>query len=253
MKLDGKVAVVTGASSGMGYAISQLFVKEGANVVAVARRKERLEELAESVAAGPGRLAIFVGDVSTREANEGMLDFAIAEFGKLDILINNAGLMDDMMPVGEIEDDLWEKIQKVNVYGPMSACRSAVNIMMKQESGGNIVNIASVGGLFGSRAGIAYTASKHALIGMTKNIGFTYADKNIRCNAVCPGGVETEVGVGIQNPSELGMAKMMSGAGTMPRQGKASEIASVVLFLVSDDASFVNGTALTADAGWTAY
>lgn len=253
MKLKGRVAVVTGASSGMGYAISQLFVKEGAKVVAVARRKERLEELAKSVEGEAGKLAIYVGDVSTREANEGMLDFALKEFGRLDILVNNAGLMDDMMPVGEVTDELWDKIQKLNVYGPMCACRSAVKIMLEQEGGGCIVNTASVGGLFGHRAGIAYTASKHALVGMTKNIGFAYGDKNIRCNAVCPGGVDTEVGVGIQHPSQLGMAKMMSGAGTMPRQGKASEVAKVVLFLASDDASFVNGTTLTADAGWTAY
>lgn len=253
MKLEGKIAVVTGASSGMGREISKLFVKEGATVIAVARRKERLEELCEETKDCAGKVVAFPGDISKREVNEEMIDLAVKEYGSIDILVNNAGIMDEMTPISELNDELWEKVQKVNVYGPMCASRKAVNEMIEQENGGTIVNIASVGGLMGCRAGISYTASKWALVGMTKNIAFTYADKNIRCNAVCPGGVATEVAVNMKNPSQLGMGKAISGAANAPRTGKPEEIAKAVLFLACDDSSLINGVAMAADAGWTAY
>lgn len=253
MKLEGKVAVVTGASSGMGREIAKLFAEEGAIVIAVARRKERLEELREAAKGFAGEIVPFPGDISSREVNEEMIDLAVKEYGAIDILINNAGIMDEMTPITELEDDLWDKVQKVNVYGPMCASRKAVSEMVKQENGGVIVNVASVGGLGGCRAGTSYTASKWALVGMTKNIAFTYADQKIRCNAICPGGVATEVGVNISNPSPLGLARTMSGAANAPREGKAEEIATAVLFLACDDSSLINGVAMAADAGWTAY
>lgn len=253
MKLEGKVAVVTGASSGMGREIAKLFAKEGATVIAVARRKERLEELCNAVSDCAGKIVAFPGDISSKEVNDAMIDLAVKEYGSIDILINNAGIMDEMTPVSEVSDELWERVQKVNVYGPMCASRAAVNAMMKQEKGGVIVNVASVGGLGGCRAGTSYTASKWALVGMTKNIAFTYADQNIRCNAICPGGVATEVGVNISNPSPLGLGRTMSGASNAPREGRAEEIATAVLFLACDDSSLINGVAMAADAGWTAY
>lgn len=253
MKLEGKIAVVTGASSGMGREITKLFAQEGATVIAVARRKERLDEIVEQTKECAGNVIAYSGDISSKEVNEKMIDYAIDHFGKLDILVNNAGIMDEMMPIHELEDELWDKIQKVNVYGPMCACRKAVTVMMDQENGGSIVNVSSVGGLHGSRAGLAYTASKHALVGMSKNIGFMYAKNGIRCNALCPGGVNTEVTVNVSHPSSFGIEKAMSGMGANPRTGEAIEIAKAVLFLASEDASFINGTTLTADAGWTAY
>lgn len=253
MKLEGKIAVVTGASSGMGREITKLFAKEGAIVIAVARRKERLEEIVEQSAGCAGKVIAFPGDISNKEVNESMITYALDHYGKLDILVNNAGIMDEMMPIHELEDELWDKIQKVNVYGPMCACRKAVTVMMAQENGGVIVNVASVGGLNGSRAGLAYTTSKHALVGMSKNIGFMYAKNNIRCNTVCPGSVNTEVIVNVSHPSAFGIGKAMSGMGANPRSGEAIEIANTVLFLASDDASFINGTTVTADGGWTAY
>ena len=164
---------------------------------------------------------------------------------------SNAGIMDEMMPIGELTDDIYQSVMEVNVYGPMCAMRKAVNVML-QQGGGVIINTASVAGLRGNRAGAAYTASKHAIIGMTKNTAFMYGDKNIRCNAICPGGVETEVGVHIKNPSELGMAKAMSGA-QFAKTGQPIDIAKVALFLASDNSSFVNGVAVAADGGWIAY
>lgn len=252
MKLEGKVAIVTGASSGMGRSISLLFAKEGASVVAVARRKEKLDELVAESNDFPGEILAFPGDILKKEDIEGMVDYAVEQFGKLDILVNNAGIMDEMMPVTEASDELWDRVIGVNLTGPFYSCRKAINQMLKQD-GGSIINIGSIGGLQGSRAGVAYTASKFGLTGLTKNIGFMYADKGIRCNVICPGAVNTEIGLGIKAPSELGMAKAMSGMGTNPRTGSPEEIADVALFLASNDSRFINGATIVADAGWTAY
>jgi NAD(P)-dependent dehydrogenase (short-subunit alcohol dehydrogenase family) len=255
MKLEGKTAVITGASAGMGQATALLFAKEGATVIAVARRQERLEELAaKAEAAGyAGKIIPYPGDVSLLEVNEGMIDKAVELTGKLDILVNNAGIMDNMIPIGELTDEQWDRVQKVNVYGPMCAMRKAVNQFLSQESAGNIVNIASVGGLNGGRAGAAYTASKFALVGMTKNTAFMYDDKNIRCNAVCPGGVATEIGSTMTNISRYGYGKMSRGNALMTKTGTSEEIANIVLFLASDESSLINGAALAADGGWTTY
>lgn len=253
MRMQGKIAVVTGASSGMGREIALLFAKEGATVIAVARREDRLKEIAQAAATFSGEIIPYAGDISLKEVNEGMIDLALQKFGKLDVLINNAGIMDEFIPVGEVTDEHWDKIQKVNLYGPMCSTRKAVNVMLKQENGGAIVNIGSVGGVNGCRAGAAYAAAKAGLVALTKNTAFMYANQKIRCNILCPGGVATEVGVNCAHPSELGFARAIAGASYMPRTGEASEIATATLFLASDDASLINGAVLVADAGWTAY
>lgn len=252
MKLKDKVVVVTGASSGMGKAIVEAFAKEGATIIAVARRAERLQDLVESTKAFPGKVVAFPGDISEKSVNEAMIDKAIEIGGKLDILVNNAGIMDEMTPIGEVSDALWNKVLSVNLNGPMYACRKAVQIM-KEQASGNIINIASVGGLQGSRAGACYTSSKFALVGLTKNIAFMYATSGIRCNAICPGGVDTEIGVNIQAPSEFGMGRVMTGTASAPRNGTAEEVANIALFLANKESSLINGVALAADAGWLAY
>ncbi|WP_288221397.1 SDR family NAD(P)-dependent oxidoreductase [uncultured Clostridium sp.] len=252
MKLLGKVAVVTGASSGMGKSIALLYAKEGASVIAVARRKEKLDEIVEMSKNYEGKIIAMQGDVSRKEDNEKMIDLAVKNFGKIDILVNNAGIMDEMMPVGEVEDELWSNVMNVNLNGPFYACRRAVNLMT-QQGGGNIINVGSIGGLNGCRAGVSYTASKYALLGLTKNIGFMYADKGIRCNIICPGGVESEIGVGTSHPSEFGFSRIRLGLGNVPRTGLPEEIATIALFLASDDSSLINGAEIVADAGWTAF
>jgi NAD(P)-dependent dehydrogenase (short-subunit alcohol dehydrogenase family) len=181
-----------------------------------------------------------------------MIDFSKETYGTLDILVNNAGIMDNFVPAGEVTDELWEKVFAVNVTGPMRAIRKALPIFSEKGSG-VIVNIASAGGLLGSRAGAAYTASKHAVVGLTKNVGFQYANLGIRCNAIAPGAVNTNIGTTIYNPSQFGMERAMAGMNLNPRVGEPGEIAKVALFLASDDSSFVNGAVIVADAGWTAY
>lgn len=254
MRFEGKSVVVTGASSGMGRQIAYDFAKEGATVVAVARRQERLAELAAQVEADglPGKILPFVGDVSSRETNDAMIDFAVEQTGKLDVLVNNAGIMDGFEPIGDISDERWEKVFAVNVNGPMYAMRKAVQVMLGQESRGIIVNVASIGGTNGARAGAAYTASKHALVGMTENTGYMYAHEGIRCNAICPGGVKTEIAGSMMADAginQFGMGRSMAGLDGEIRQAEPEELAAAVLFAASDEASFMTGACVKVDGG----
>lgn len=252
MKLEGKVAVVTGAGSGMGREIALLFAQEGAKVVVSDLNEQTAQETASQIQAAQGTATVVVSNVALEEDVQKMIDTAVNTYGTLDILVNNAGIMDGMVPVHELTDAQWERCFAVNTTGPMRAIRKALPIFMEKGQG-TIVNVASVGGLFGSRAGAAYTAAKHGVVGLTKNVGYHYAKSGIRCNAIAPGGVNTNIGVGAAQPNPFGMEKSMAGMAVMPRVGEPSEIAKVALFLASDDSSFVNGTVVTADAGWTAY
>ncbi len=249
MRFEGKTVLVTGASSGMGYSIALDFAKEGATVIAVARRKERLEELAEEAKAMAGRILPYSGDISSKETAEGMIDFALKECGKIDILVNNAGIMDEFKPIDEVTDEFWDNIMAVNLNGPFMAMRKAVQIMLKQETGGNIINISSIGGVCGARAGAAYTASKHAIVGITKNIAFMYAKRGIRCNAICPGGVETEVMNSQTDISKFGLSRVMEGLDASITPGKSEDISAAVLFIASDESKFTNGAAIVIDGG----
>ena len=249
MRFEGKCVVVTGASSGMGWRIALDLAAEGATVIAVARRKERLEELAKQAEKLPGQILPYQGDVSLQEVNDGMIDFAVENCGKLDVLINNAGVMDEFIPIGELTNETWDKIMKVNLDGPMFAMRKAVQVMCTQENGGNIVNIASIGGVRGCRAGAAYTASKHALIGLTENTAYMYTGNKIRCNVLCPGGVETEVMNSQTNISQHGMSRVMAGLDSSIAPGKPEDISSAVLYMASDDSRFMNGSTVVVDGG----
>jgi NAD(P)-dependent dehydrogenase (short-subunit alcohol dehydrogenase family) len=250
-KLENTCALVTGAASGIGKAIAVLFAQEGAKVVVADVNGEAAEEVAKQIR-HTGRHALGLAcDVSDPGQVKRLLEATIHEYGSLDILVNNAGIMDDFMPLEKVSDVLWEKILAINLNGPFYTCRLAIAQMLIQGKG-SIINISSVGGIAGARAGLAYTTSKHALIGMSKNIGFMYAKKGIRCNVLAPGGVNTHI-MDEAEPDPEGAALCSSGAGSMPRMGEANEIAKVALFLASDDASFVNGETLVADGGWLAY
>ncbi|GIV76030.1 glucose 1-dehydrogenase [Litorilinea aerophila] len=251
MKLDNRVAIVTGAGSGIGRAMATLFAAEGARVVVADIVAERVDETVAAIRTAGGEATGFVGDVSSPEDVARMIDLASETYGRLDILCNNAGIMDRMAPAADVPLDLWERVLRINLTGPFLACRKAIPLMRAQ-GGGVILNTASVAGLHGGRAGAAYTASKHGVIGLTRNIAYMYATEGIRCNAICPGGTETAIGLGGE-PNEFGLNRMQLGAASMPRTGKPEEIARVALHLVSDDSSFVNGAVVVVDGGWSAY
>lgn len=251
MKLEGKVAIVTGAASGMGKAIAELYAQEGAKVVLADYNFAGAEDVANGIAANGGTAKALQVNVAELAEVENMIDTAVKEYGTLDILVNNAGIMDGFEPVGDITDERWDQIFAVNTKGVMRAMRKAIPIFLEKEKG-IIINIASTGGFSGAHAGAAYGASKHAVIGLTKNTGFMYAQKGIRCNAIAPGAVETNIASSMKNINEFGMSRAGMTHSLSPRAGKPEEIAQAALFLASDDSSFVNGAVLTVDGGWTA-
>ena len=251
MKLEGKSVVVTGASSGMGKVIVEQFVKEGANVVAVARRKERLEQLADSLKDAAGKIVICVGDVSKEEDNVAAIDMAVQEFGKLDILVNNAGIMDDMSPIGEVSNEKLEKVFAVNVNGPIYSMRKAVQVFLAQGNGGNIINVASEGGVRPC-AGAVYCASKAAVISLSKNTAFMYMPQKIRCNVIAPGGIETEIATSMGIPNVNGYGRVKNVLALSPEMGKGEDIAAAAMFLASDESRYINGIVLFVDGGWSA-
>lgn len=178
-----------------------------------------------------------------------MLDKAIEETGSLDILINNAGAMDYFTPVGDMDDDLWNWIMKLNLEAPVFAMREAVNIMKNQENGGNIININSLAGVSGAKAGAAYTASKHALIGVSKNTAHMYKHEGIRVNSVIPGGIESEVNDDPSKFNQFGIGRVMEALENDGIMGVPEDIAAACLYLASDAAKFVNGAELVVDGG----
>jgi len=252
MKLTNKSIVVTGATAGMGKNIVELFVNEGASVVAVGRRAERLEALKESLAGAPGKIVIYAGDVSKKEDNEAMIDLAVKEFGKLDILVNNAGVMDDMAAMADVTDEKYAYVMGINTYGPLCSMRKACQVFLAQGNGGNIITISSVGSMH-QAAGAIYCASKAAVNAYCRHIAFTYMKEGIRSNVIAPGGIATEIGSAMGMPNMDGFARVKPVQALAPAPGQTSDIANAALFLASDDSSYINGAILPVDGGWTAF
>jgi NAD(P)-dependent dehydrogenase (short-subunit alcohol dehydrogenase family) len=253
MELAGKVALITGAASGMGLAMARTFAGAGAMLVLGDWNGERLEAALADLRAAGASIEGLQGDISDRAAAEALVDRAFAAFGRLDVLVNNAGIMDGMAGAAEVTDETWRRVFAVNVDGPLHTMRRAIPRMVEQ-GGGTIINIASVGGLHGGAAGAAYTASKHALIGLTKNTAYMYGPKGIRANAIAPGGTKTNIGESMAragiDPS--GMARVQAFTALMPGLLEPEDVAAVARFLASDAARGLNGTVIAVDLGWTA-
>jgi len=251
MKLENKVAVITGAASGIGKAAAELFVKEGAKVIGVDLHKESMEQMEKEL---EGKFYAFGGDISTREANEAMIDYAIEKFGKVDVLVNNAGVVDQGATVEHITDENWDRTMKVNLYGPMYATRYFIHKKLEAGEEGNIVSTSSVGGhAYPNICGCAYASSKAALLQLTRHVAYQYAKKGIRCNAICVGACpSTGIASTFTNPDMEGMAFSAVVNGFSVRNAEPIELAEAILFLASDNASYVNGVALDVDGGWSA-
>lgn len=253
MQLQGKVAVITGAASGMGLAMATRFAAEGASVVAGDWNGDRLNAAVAKIQESGGKIVGFQGNIADQATAEGLIDLAITTYGRLDVLCNNAGVMDYMQGVGELSDDIWRRVLGINLDGPMFTSRKAVQYMLAH-GGGSIVNTASTAAIHGGAAGAAYTASKHALVGLTRNTAWMYATRGIRCNAICPGATKTNIGETMppERMDPAGSQRAQAFAALAPAYLDPEDIAAIALFLASDESRHINGAIIPADGGWAA-
>ncbi|WGF89749.1 SDR family NAD(P)-dependent oxidoreductase [Marinivivus vitaminiproducens] len=250
-ELAGRTALITGAGSGIGLGIAQAYADEGASVFLADIDSARLEA---AVAAARGRGAQASGitaDVGDLASVQAMAAAATEALGRIDVVCNNAGILDDLMPAADTTDALWRRVMGINLDGAFYVCRAVLPDMVARGAG-IIINTVSISGSRGSRGGFAYTVSKHGLLGLTRSIAVTYGEYGIRCNAISPGSVETNISTG-DNWPPIGRTLREKGLSTRPTRAKPNDIAPVAVFLASDRARYVNGHDLVADAGWTVY
>jgi NAD(P)-dependent dehydrogenase (short-subunit alcohol dehydrogenase family) len=253
MRLQGKVTVITGAGSGMGLAMATRFAAEGASVVAGDWNGQRLDAAVATIQANGGAIVGAQGNIAEQATAESLIDLAIHTYGRLDVLCNNAGVMDYMQGVGQLADEIWRRVLSINLDGPMFTMRRALRTMLTQ-GGGSIINIASTAGIHGGAAGAAYTASKHALVGLTRNTAWMYAKQGIRCNAICPGATITNIVESMpqERLDPAGAQRAGAFAALAPAYLDPEDIAALALFLASDESRHINGAIIPADAGWAA-
>ena len=226
------------------------FATEGAVVVGGDVNADGLAATDALVRAAGGPFTSVVADV-TVEADVARLVEAAQATGRIDVLANVAGIMDFFLPITEVDDATWDRVFAVNVTGQMRTCRKVIPIM-EAAGGGAIVNVASVAGIGVGAAGTAYAASKHASVGLTKSIAYLYALKGIRANAVCPGGVNTNIGTTAMPKSDWAFERAQATMARMVRTAESPDIASLISWLASEEASNINGAVVTSDGGWTA-
>jgi meso-butanediol dehydrogenase/(S,S)-butanediol dehydrogenase/diacetyl reductase len=252
MNLKGKVALITGGGTGIGTAIAERFVADGAKICITGRRKELLEKVAKSLPSEP--VVICQGDVSKEEDVKRMVDTTVKFGGKIDVLVNNAGT-NHPAPIVDLDPKMWREVIEVNLTGPFLLMKAVIPHMLK-EGGGSIINISSLGGMRCLPAMPAYCSSKAGLIMLTQQAALEYGRNNIRCNAVCPGGVKTEM-----TRKDFGQFGKMLGIEPdtfidqiaveipMHRFATSSEMGGLCSYLASDDSSFMTGAVITMDGG----
>jgi NAD(P)-dependent dehydrogenase (short-subunit alcohol dehydrogenase family) len=251
--LEGRVALVTGAGSGIGRAIARRLARDGAIVVAVGRRRERLDETAALIAADGGTVRVALADVARADQVRDVIGAAVAALDHLDILVNNAALNRPATPppetVADLSDDWWAATLDVNLTGAFLCCKHALPHLIASGRGA-IVNVASTSGIAGNTNQAAYVSSKHGLVGLTRSIALDYGAQGVRANAVCPGFIDTErsrafsAAVRGEGWEDRKRAEIPVG-----RLGQPEDVANLVAFLVSDDAAFVSGAVIPIDGG----
>jgi NAD(P)-dependent dehydrogenase (short-subunit alcohol dehydrogenase family) len=254
IRLDGKVAVVTGAAGVIGTAAIRLLAERGARVVAVDRREQDLKTAIEDLPASAQALAV-TADVTSEDEVADYVRVAIDKFGTIDVFYNNAGVEGDIKPITEYPLQSFRKVLDVNVVGVFLGLKHVLPVMLKQNRG-SIINTASIAGLMGSPQVAVYSASKHAVIGLTKSAAWECSATAVRVNCVCPGLIDSRMLSAIIQGRNAGNAptpheKIVERIPAR-RLGQASEVASIVAFLASDEASYVSGSAYTVDGGRTA-
>jgi 3-oxoacyl-[acyl-carrier protein] reductase len=241
--LSGQVALVTGASRGIGKAIALALGKAGATVACLARNEEKLKETAAEIAAAGGKASTHACDVTNSDAAQAAVDAVVEQHGRLDIVVNNAGITKDtLLPI--MSDDDWDQVIAANLRSVFLFSRAAAKVMMRQRSG-RIINISSVSGLMGNPGQSNYSASKAGVIGFTRTVAAEVARRGVTVNAVVPGLIETEF---TKEVLDGDLAKAIPAR----RVGSPEEVAACIRFLASEDASYVTGTTLTVDGGLSA-
>ncbi|WP_294224741.1 SDR family NAD(P)-dependent oxidoreductase [uncultured Chryseobacterium sp.] len=245
--LDHKVALVTGAGSGIGLAIAELYAEEGAKVIVSDINEENGNQAVEKIRLNGGEATFIKADTSHAEDVEALVKKTVERYGKLDIACNNAGIGGEQELTGNYSLDSWRKVLSVNLDGVFYGCKYELE-QMEKNGGGIIVNMASIHGSVAAPLSSAYTAAKHAVVGLTKNIGAEYGQKNIRCNAVGPAYIDTP----LLESASGDMKQALIARHPMGRLGKPEEVAELVLFLSSHKSSFMTGGYYLVDGGYTA-
>ena len=247
-----KVALITGASSGIGRATAEAFAAKGAHVVVAARRKDELDSLVASIEAKGGKASAIRTDVSVAKSVEQMVAHTIEVFGRLDYAINNAGIEGKLNGITDLLEEDWDQVLDINLKGTFLCMKYEAKAMLRLEQGGAIVNIGSVNSFLGFPTGSAYVTSKHGLVGLTTSVSAELAPKGIRVNILCPGITETPMhqrlrGIVGDDLYDKGLLPTVH----LQRIGRPEEIAKAILFLCSDESSYISGSTLTVDGGLT--
>jgi NAD(P)-dependent dehydrogenase (short-subunit alcohol dehydrogenase family) len=250
LRLEKKVAVITGASKGIGKAIAVRYAQEGAKVVLASRSTDLLSKIVEEIGASEGEAVAFPVDVRRPESVQDLVDKAVESYGRLDIMVNNAGIS-MAYPSENLSPEDWIRALETDLFGVFYGCQSAARQMMKQERG-SIINITSVYGLVAAPMRAAYCASKAGANHLTKVLAIEWASKNIRVNAIAPGYVRTEL---VQGVIDRGVLPLEAIERRTPqgRIGEVEDLLGLAVYMAADESAFMTGSVVSIDGGWTAY